>query len=174
MRKSKELNRRNFSNFGFSTILIAFVMICIVIFSALALMTANSDYKLSQKVADRTRRYYFAEKEVTLRLRQIDEILANAYAQSSNRTTYYALARKHLNSSKLAIELTDASSSTLAVSYGIRVKSNQTLNVEIIVTYPADNGNAYYKLTRWQTTDLQNQRCNVPPGQPAHGAKRNL
>ncbi len=44
--------RREFSNFGFSTILLTFSMICIVTFSALAFVTANSDYKLSKRVAD--------------------------------------------------------------------------------------------------------------------------
>lgn len=152
MRKTNELNRRGFSNFGFSTILIAFVMICIVTFSALALMTANSDYKLSQKVANRTSRYYLAEKEATYRLQQIDHILAEAYSKSSNRTTYYALARKHLKAAKLAIQLEDTSASTLAISYQIQIGNNQTLDVELTVTYPLDNGNQYYKLTRWQTT----------------------
>ena len=78
MRRKNELSKRSFSNFGFSTILIAFVMICIVTFSALALMTANSDYKLSKKVADRTSRYYLAEKEANQRLLQIDMLLADA------------------------------------------------------------------------------------------------
>jgi len=33
-----------FSNFGFSTILLCFVMICVVTFSALSLVSAYSDY----------------------------------------------------------------------------------------------------------------------------------
>ena len=41
----------HFSNFGFSTILLTFVMMCIMTFGVLSLITANSDYKLSQKVA---------------------------------------------------------------------------------------------------------------------------
>ena len=50
--------RREFSNFGFSTILLTFSMICIVTFSALAFVTANSDYKLSKRVADNNSSYY--------------------------------------------------------------------------------------------------------------------
>ena len=52
--------RREFSNFGFSTILLTFSMICIVTFSALAFVTANSDYKLSKRVADNNSSYYRA------------------------------------------------------------------------------------------------------------------
>ena len=61
MTKKKE--NRGFSNFGFSTILLSFVMICVVTFSALALVTANSDYRLSKKVADKTAEYYTAQEK---------------------------------------------------------------------------------------------------------------
>lgn len=151
MRRKNELSKRSFSNFGFSTILIAFVMICIVTFSALALMMANSDYKLSKKVADRTSRYYLAEKEANQRLLQIDMLLADAYAKSSNRTTYYAIARKKLKAADLAIELNDTSSSTLGVSYCINISDNQTLNVELDIVYPPDSGGSYYALEQWKT-----------------------
>lgn len=155
MRKHNELSRRSFSNFGFSTILIAFVMICIVTFSALALMTANSDYKLSQKVADRTHNYYQAEKDATIRLQQIDTILSKAYAKSSNRTTYYTLARKNLKSTDLAITLADTSSSTLSLSYEITIGNHQSLHVDLRVVYPPESGGTYYELTNWDTiTDL--------------------
>lgn len=155
MRKNNELNRRSFSNFGFSTILIAFVMICIVTFSALALMTANSDYKLSRKVADRTSRYYLAEKEATKRLQQIDTILAKAYTKSSNRTTYYTLSRKYLKSADLAIELTDTSSSSLNIHYVIQIGKQQTLDVSLAVVYPPESGGTYYELTRCESVTAQ-------------------
>ncbi len=151
MRKNNELNKRSYSNFGFSTILIAFVMICIVTFAALALMTANSDYQLSKKVANRTSRYYLAEKEATQRLQQIDITLSKAYDKSSNRTTYYAIARRKLKSASLAIELTDTSSTTLGINYAIHIGNNQTLQVSLTVVYPPDSGGAYYELTQWET-----------------------
>lgn len=152
MRRNNELNQRSFSNFGFSTILIAFVMICIVTFSTLALLTANSDYMLSQKVADRTHRYYQAEKEATIRLQQVDNTLYDAYQKSSNQTTYYALARKYLKKMQPAITLTDTSASTLEVCYSIEIEPNQTLDIKLSVTYPPNTGGTFYKLETWQTT----------------------
>ena len=152
MKRNNELNRRSFSNFGFSTILIAFVMICIVTFSTLSLLTANSDYKLSQKVADRTHRYYQAEKEATVRLEQIDNTLSDAYGKSSNQATYYALARKYLKKLQPAISLADTSASTIEVCYSIEIDSTQTLDVRLSVTYPPNNGGTFYTLKTWQTT----------------------
>lgn len=75
MGKQKEMNQRSFSNFGFSSILLAFVMLCIVTFSALSLLTANADYKLSKKVADKTAAYYQAEEKAYLLLRKLIRIL---------------------------------------------------------------------------------------------------
>ena len=79
MEKQKEINQRSFSNFGFSSILLTFVMLCIVTFSALSLLTANADYKLSKKVADKTTAYYQAEEKAYLLLQKIDQDLAHAY-----------------------------------------------------------------------------------------------
>ena len=69
--------RREFSNFGFSTILLTFSMICIVTFSALAFVTANSDYKLSKRVADNNSSYYRACEKAWDEISQIDAILAS-------------------------------------------------------------------------------------------------
>ena len=50
--------KKRFSNFGMSTILVVFAMMCIVTFSVLAFITANSDYKLSCRVAENNSSYY--------------------------------------------------------------------------------------------------------------------
>lgn len=50
-------------NVGISSILIIFILLSLVSFATLALMTARSDYMLSQKYADRVRTYYAAENE---------------------------------------------------------------------------------------------------------------
>ena len=60
------------SGFGFSTILLTFVMICMATFCALALMTAQSDYRLSKKVADNSDAYCTAERNAFMTLATID------------------------------------------------------------------------------------------------------
>ena len=75
-----------FSNFGFSTILLSFVMICVVTFSALSLVSAYSDHKLSQKVADRTTAYYAAEERAYEKLARIDDILRESYLATDGKS----------------------------------------------------------------------------------------
>ncbi len=71
--------KNTFSNFGFSTILLCFVMICVVIFSALSLVSAYSDYKLSQKVAEKNSAYYEAQQRAYDKLASIDAEVCHLY-----------------------------------------------------------------------------------------------
>ena len=48
-------------NVGISSILIISILLSLVSFATLALMTARSDYSLSQKYADRVHTYYTAQ-----------------------------------------------------------------------------------------------------------------
>ena len=48
---------------GTASILLVFVTLCLVSFSALTLSGANADYLLSEKLADRTASYYEAVSE---------------------------------------------------------------------------------------------------------------
>lgn len=48
-------------NIGTSSILLVFVLLCMVTFAALSYVSANGDYKLSRSLADRTAAYYEAD-----------------------------------------------------------------------------------------------------------------
>ena len=86
---------RSFSNFGFSTILLSFVMICVVTFSALTLATANSDYQLSSKVATKTSEYYKAQERAYERLRVLEPLFIDCYMASNDSKTYFSRIADH-------------------------------------------------------------------------------
>ena len=58
---------------GGPSIIMIFVVLCLTTLSALSLMTANADWKLTQKAADAVTGYYSADNEA-------EEILASADA----------------------------------------------------------------------------------------------
>jgi len=60
---------------GSSSILIIFVLLCLVVFASLSLVSANSDQKLSQKLAARTQAYYAACNEAEMALAALDGAL---------------------------------------------------------------------------------------------------
>lgn len=47
-------------NIGAATILVIFIVLCLITFATLSLVSANADYRLCQKVTNRTTAYYNA------------------------------------------------------------------------------------------------------------------
>ena len=60
-------------NVGISSIMIVFILLSLVSFATLALITARSDYMLSQKYADRIKLYYEAENMAIQKWNELDE-----------------------------------------------------------------------------------------------------
>ena len=145
---SKKRERKpapSFSNFGFSTILLAFVMICIVTISALSLLTANSDYKLSQKVAQKNSEYYQAEQTAYEELKRVDVLLGNAYLSSSSERNYFTAVEEALTSSTLGTYENNI------YTYSIQISDKQTLEVSLLIQYPKYSSDTFYKITSWKS-----------------------
>lgn len=147
------------SNFGFSSILLAFVMICIATFSALSLLTANSDYRLSKRVAERNQAYYQAQENACDRLASIDQALLSAYENSSDPSGYYEKARSFI--SDIADGTWSDSEEAPSFSYKESVADDQHLEVMIQLQYPASQTGSFYRITQWKTVQsstLQKQQ----------------
>ena len=71
--------KKGFIHIGFSSILMVFTMLCLVTFATLSLITANSDYRLSLKVAEKTTAYYEADTAARNYLQQLDLALADLF-----------------------------------------------------------------------------------------------
>jgi hypothetical protein len=154
------MTKRSF-HFGFSTILISFVMICIVTFCALALLTANADYKLSRKVADRTSAYYTAEENAFETLSQLDTLLSACYADTFSKTDYEEKARAAAE--EYAADHPDITVSTddgTTLAWAIPFGDTQTLSVSMTVSYPPENDGSCYTLDEWRTLST------VPESEP--------
>lgn len=149
-----KLNERSFSNFGFSTILIAFVMICIVTFSALALLTANSDYRLSKKVKQKTTDYYKAEETAYKALAGIDAILEETYHDSSDLDLYLSDARKQIEKyGKTQPDLSLTADASGIVRYTVSISDRQSLQVILQICNPKESDGHFYRLTTWQANN---------------------
>ena len=138
--------RREFSNFGFSTILLTFSMICIVTFSALAFVTANSDYKLSKRVADNNSSYYRACEKVWDEISQIDAILASAYEGNPDKAAYYEAIKTALSDNDTAINKNLAENESNGKVTGL----TYTITVKLDINYPVHRQDAFYKIKQWK------------------------
>ena len=146
MTQKKE--QRGFSTFGFSTILLTFVMIAVVIFSALSLVTAYSDYKLSTKVAENTKGYYNAETKANEKLAALDQILAECYFSSSDEDTYYS----KLSANLADIGVLDTTNYTL--SFQEPMGERQYFQVTLQLKYPSNEEDTFYEIIEWRTISI--------------------
>lgn len=127
-------------NIGASSILIIIVILCLVCFAGLSMSSANADYRLSQKLAERTTAYYEAGNEAQLVLARLSEELSAFYAKSSDRADY---------EQKIKESLTEDSFTFL-----ISMNENQSLKVSIMPVYPDSADGDYLRVTCWQVVNL--------------------
>lgn len=146
------MKKNNFSHFGFSTLLLAFTMICIVTFSALSFVTAHSDYNLSKRVADNNSAYYEASEKIQDEISQIDVMLASSYQSSPDKTTYFDTVLTALSSDKGVVSSDEDSSISSNLSYTIteNVSETQTLTVTLNINYPSHKYDAFYTIKEWK------------------------
>ena len=117
-------------NVGSSSILLIFVVLCLVAFAVLSVVSAQVDYNLSRKLAARNVRYYEVTGEAEEFLANLVSSLKEIEAQSADEAEYYAKAGE-------------------ASSFSIELSEQQRLEVKVQVLYPPKDG-AYYKLDSWQ------------------------
>jgi len=104
---------------GGPSLLMAFILLCLTIFASIAFMSANRDYKLSQKTAETLTQYYVADNRAEEILAEINsslkknEIIKNI---ETNLKDYDATITKDGN--------------TIYVSYAVTVKMEMVLAVD--------------------------------------------
>ncbi len=118
-------------NVGTSSILLIFIVLCLVAFATLSIVSANADYKLSKKVADRIEAYYSAANQAENYIASIDRTLQNVYASSDSEETYFSTVGH-------------------TKSYLIPISDLQSLSVKLEILYPTTDEDTFYRITSWQ------------------------
>lgn len=118
-------------NVGSSSILLIFVILCLISFATLSIVSANADAKLSSRVAERTAAYYEACNQAQENIASIDRTLASVYANSFDEDEYF-MAVGHKKTCIVAIS------------------DLQTLTVTLDILYPRQEGDPFYRVTSWQ------------------------
>lgn len=130
-------------NIGSSSMLVVFIILCLVTFSVLSVASANSDWKYSEKIADRTTDYYEASNKAEELLSQIDSKLKQTY--ESYPTSYDLQVPQAL----AAIDGVD-SSNFPSVSFSVPMNDTQALAVSLLVQTPEKAGDTFYSITSWK------------------------
>lgn len=130
--KKNRFSGISFSNgIGSSSLLVIFIILCLVSFATLSIVSANADYKLSSKVLDRTTAYYEASNQAEQQLSELHQTLRTAYINSSTAGEYYQ-------------------QTGYDTSYLFPISELQSLEVKVGIVYPQKEGDPFYEIYSWQ------------------------
>ena len=136
-------------NVGTSSILVTFVLLCLVTFAALSFLSANSDYRLSEQTAKRTTDYYEANRVAELYMANIEGLLSKCRQRSDSAASYYKEVPK-LFSDNDTITVNEGSD-PMTLSYDIPVNDTQMLHVCLAVSYPEKGDDGLFHIVSWNT-----------------------
>ena len=84
------------TNIGTVTLLMVFIVLCMITFAALSLSSASRDAEMGQKAVRRITEYYTASNKAEELLATADNMFSSAYSQASDSSEYYRLIQKEL------------------------------------------------------------------------------
>ena len=173
MRKQSEKAPAPFFNIGASSLLVIFLILCLVTFAILTLTSAKSDADFAEKLAHHKMNYYAACNTAESTLDEIDAILADAWQLSDTDTGKNSInndsSHPDLTSSDTAAVFTeietqltaldsreqlqlsmDFTQSEPTISYAVAIDDKQNLCVTLTLTAAPAQGEAYYRISQWQ------------------------
>lgn len=164
---------------GSSSILVVFVLLCLTTFATLSMVSANADYRIMQKSADASDRYYRADTASEGLVARIDLVLQESYAASIDGESYRQVSQQRITGvledmvvpeswgvivqDPRFVDGVDERYYTIpywmdgsSVTYQIPMSDDQALEVVLELPYPAQDG-ALYRRARWQVINLEDQ-----------------
>lgn len=121
---------------GSSSILVIFVILCLVSFATLSIVSANADYKLSTKVLERTTAYYTASNQAETTLARFDQTLESVYNETDSEEAYFATVGH-------------------TKSFMVPISDLQSLEIEVSIHYPQTEDEPFYHVDAWQVVTVK-------------------
>lgn len=150
-----QTKRKAFLSTGTTSIVLIFVLLCLLTFSVLSVISANADYRLSKKNADRTTEYYEAENRANDILLTITRSLDAHAGQES----FLTQVRMDLEGKEGIVFSTDEE-----LSYRVPINENQQLFVSLTLPDSAQKSGDSYRIDAWkvENTHEWNNDTSVP------------
>lgn len=148
--KLKDTKQLGFPASGFSSILLIFIVLCLVTLAVLSLVTSQSDYRISQRAAHRTTSYYNAVNTAQQWIDQVDLTLSNFYNASNNCDEYYARVQNaYLSSTTYSID-----SEQIYLQMDFPIDKDQYIHVSLGLHYPRPDDQVLYTVNSWTIKNI--------------------
>lgn len=162
-----EQKKKPIIGIGTTSIVLIFVMLCMLTFSVLSLATAQADLRLSRKSAKRTTAYYDAENRANDILLSVIDCI-NTYLPASSETSaapagetsadaFFTAVRGDLEGTD-GISFTDDSH----LKYDVALADEQILCVSIELSYEGFSDGQHYRILSWNTESTHEWNNETP------------
>lgn len=148
---------------GIVSIVLIFVLLCLLTFSVLSLASAQANLRLSKKSAERTTAYYEAENTANDILIQIIDCL-DSHKNAEDADSFYTAVKNDLEN-KNGISFTEKNE----LFYTVSMPNEQLLNVTLEIFFEADRDGNRYKITGWNTSSAHTWQEDTPLELPDSG-----
>lgn len=139
---------------GTAFILMIFVLLCLVVFAVLSLVSAHADWKLGDRLAQRTAAYYEACQKGQERLEQLDRQLSLLYQEAEDPSAYQEACRIWLSSLDGDLE-EEAETGAFLFSFQEEITDQQHLTATVWIPTEPSAGDSFYQIKAWQTEASQ-------------------
>ncbi|MCI8506684.1 MAG: hypothetical protein HFI67_10915 [Lachnospiraceae bacterium] len=155
MRKTEKNRNSSFGmGVGATSILMVFVLLCLVVFAMLSLVNANADKKLNDRLANRTKTYYAACDKAETLLEDMDSRLEQLYLENPEAEAYLQACLSYLDGAG-GVAVREEDGMGVRFSFSVIISDEQHLSVVAAVPKnPAQEGH-YYRIKAWQTMARQ-------------------
>ena len=138
------------TNIGTISLMMIFIVLCMVTFAALSLSSAVSDSRSGQKMSVHTEEYYAASNQAEEILASVYGIFSDAYSKSQDAEEYYKMVSEALPDTLTS----EKEEGQLQIRYQVDVNDSQAIQVLLAVLSPEqiqrEGSGAFYKILSWQ------------------------
>ena len=148
MRKQSEKAPAPFFNIGASSLLVIFLILCLVTFAILTLTSAKSDADFAEKLADA-----WQLSDTDTGKNSINNDSSQPDSTSNGTAAVFTEIETQLTAldSREQLQLSmDFTQSEPTISYAVAIDDKQNLCVTLTLTTAPAKGEAYYRISQWQ------------------------
>ena len=143
-------------NVGTSSVLVSFVLLCMVSFAALTYLSAHSDYNLSKQTAQRTTEYYEANRIAELYMANIEGLLSKNLKTCNNAGDYYSsIPGLFADNDMILVSEEESRDNPVTISYTVPINESLELNITLRSHYPENGDDSLFVIESWNTSAVK-------------------
>ena len=143
-------------NVGTSSVLVSFMLLCMVCFAALTYVTARSDYALSRQTAQRTTEYYEANRLAELYMTNIEGLLSKRVRSCNNASEFYSsIPALFSDNDSVTVSAEPGADDQVLMSYVVPINENLELHVSLKAHYPDNEDQTVFNIENWNTVSTR-------------------